>query len=65
MTKLCELLQSDFGYQPIVVLPLDGEGKELLKEASIRYINIRSYSWIVSLDYQWTLSNYIKCLVKK
>lgn len=65
MTKLCELLQYDFGYQPIVVLPFDGEGKELLNEASIKYINIRSYSWIVSLDYQWTLANHIKCFVKK
>lgn len=65
MTKLCELLQTNFGYVPVVVLPSDGEGEKLLDEASIKYIKIRSYNWIVPLGYEWTLLNRLKRVVKR
>lgn len=65
MTKLCELLQSEFGYFPIVVLPTDGDGEILLDEVSIEHIKIRAYNWVIPLDYQWTLINRIKYILKK
>lgn len=65
MAKLCELLQLNFGYTPIVVLPTDGDGENLLDDASIRYVRIKSYDWVVPLGYEWTVINRMKRVVKK
>lgn len=47
MVKLCELLRDEHNCNVIVVLPGDGDGKELLDAAGIKNYIVKSCTWAV------------------
>lgn len=63
MTKLCQLLHN-YEFKPLVVIPYHADGEELLKKYGIEYVFIRSYDWIVPIDFQWTLKRRIEYAIK-
>lgn len=65
MVSLCKLLQNDFGFTPMVVLPFKGEGTRLLDKAAIKYKQIRSYSWVIPMDQRKTIPHFLRVLLKK
>ena len=52
MTALAGLLKEKYGHNILVVLPYEGNGKELLDNAGIENVLIRSYDWTVPLSEQ-------------
>ena len=50
MVALARLLRDRHGIDPFVVLPCEGNGTALLRDASIPYIHVPSFDWIVPLQ---------------
>lgn len=49
MVVLARILRDRHGIDPFVVLPCEGTGTALLRDASIPYIHVPSFDWIVPL----------------
>ena len=64
MATLCKLLIRDQNVEPLVVLPRSGAGEKLLREMSISYVHIRSFSWVRSLG-QNRMRSIIEQMVKR
>lgn len=66
MVVLCKLLRDDYNVKPIVLLRTKkGTGIELLESMGISYKVIKSYNWIIPIDYRWTFLNKVKWILKK
>ena len=52
MVALTELLRERYHHKILVVLPREGDGKELLDAAGIENVIIHSYNWILPLAEQ-------------
>ena len=49
MVALARILRDRHGFDPFVVLPCEGTGTALLRDASIPYIHVPSFDWIIPL----------------
>lgn len=49
MCVLADILQTEYNYEAIVVVPKEGTGIQILKEKCIRYFLIKSYDWVVPI----------------
>ena len=50
MVTLIDILQKAYGHDVLVVLPCEGNGKELLDEHGIRNVTVRSYTWTTPIE---------------
>lgn len=65
MTALAGLLKEKYGHYILVVLPYEGNGKELLDNAGIENVLVRSYDWTVPLSEQKKPFRRAKSAVKE
>lgn len=60
MITLCRLLRERFNVYTYIILPRNGNGENLLKDAGIDYQMIKSYDWIVPIDQKRDIRTRIK-----
>ena len=64
MVKLCTLLKEKYNHNILVVLPVKGDGAELLKNNNIKYYVVRSFGWIYKKNTN-TKKIFIEKIIKK
>ncbi len=64
MAKLAFIMQKEYGYNVLVVLPYEGDGKELLDSYGIRSVVIRSYDWVIPITKQGNPKTILKQIAK-
>ena len=64
MVALTSLLQEKYHYKILVVLPREGDGKELLDKAHIETVTISSYDWSMRFSEQKNPVKQVKFVVK-
>lgn len=65
MANLNKILKEKYDVDTLVILPCDGDGKDILKRYSVQYKVVRSFHWCVSLKKATLLSTKIKTLIKR
>ena len=56
LVSLCKILKKDYNINPVVILPISGDGEKLLKEENIKYYYVPQISYVIkakvsALDY--------------
>ncbi len=64
LVELCKQLIKQGEYEPLVVLPVKGNGQKLLDDNKIRWCYVRSHHWIVGLDEYKMLKTRIRTSIK-
>lgn len=65
MVKLNEILNQKYNIKTHIILPIKGNGQNILSEKNISYSYIRSYNWVIAISDKSKLSTKIKILIKK
>lgn len=65
MAKLCRLIKDSGKYEPIVIVPNEGDGVTLLDEYGIEHYYVRSCRWIIGIKEKNSLKTKLRTAVKK
>lgn len=64
MVRLCMILRDTYHHEVSVVIPMKGNGQEILKAANIPYYFIKSYNWVIPEKTVKNLKFYIEKSIK-
>ncbi len=65
MAELCRLLNDSGEYLPVVLIPKRGNGVELLDKFNVRWIYVRSFTWVIRPDECGKAVTFLKFHLKR